>query len=1524
MPKNHSNSESRNIARQKASSAKEETVVQPPIPWDWLDHLRELIILADAKSLRIIKANKICQQILGYTPAELSKLTLESLIDCKSPAVQESFLKAVHEENSIPKTISLDLYDNEGDAMRARVTLSNLSAESEGGILMTALLIPDNLEDPDRLHSLYRKLIECGDGVPYHRIYNCDDFLYISPKCQELLGVSPHELTLSGLRDMIIEQNIAIPIQQVPEDEESQERRRVYKSEIRVLTPQGEDKWIQDQSVLYFDRDGQRIQGTLGILQDITRQKKLESESQRVRIQLQAIASSAHILLQGHNWEHSLHTILGRIGRVLKAHRVFLFENDTSPEEGLICRVRDEWKEEGFVAYRQDSEPPVLSYSKPLMKDCYENLSHGNHYSVSMEELDSVRQKELLQYNTQSMIFIPVSVENRWWGFLELHDREHPRQWGEDELDFLNLMASLIGEALTRHISEEKFRWAHRIYTQAIETARGVPYQFDYETEQYIFVGTNAEEVLGIPSNQLTYGNLNKFIQETIYFSGNPKGTYKEAFKNKRARQYNVDLKIITPSGEERWINDCAVPSIDPLTGRVLGTLGIFHDVTERYENLKKLKEAEEQMSSLINASPDIICLKDGEGRWLLANQTELKLFHLEKVDYIGKKDTELAKYANQFTEAFLNCENTDEKAWNNRTITHSQEIITSHDGTSKILEIIKVPLFDASGNRKKLVVLGHDVTELVKSRDESIHQKNLIQKITDTSPLIIYIYDRINRKNMYLNQSFTDILGYQQEEIKELSPGEIQDMFFDSDSQPGWIDNPEKYLTLLASGQYHEREHCLKTRSGDKRWFILREIMFEKAPDGTPAQILGFGLDITERKKVQDDFQILHQQYQDIISQSQGLVYRYDDKTQTYEFLGKESESFLGITGNKIHRNKFLSLIKSTTILQNNAPQSATDYFDQFKEGKFSIYRVDNQLIKPDGTERWLSDCSIALKDPQTGEFLGALGILQDVTERKLHQKVLETLLKLSEKLLMAQTSKEVGEVLAHFSWDIFHYDAFSFDIFDENENVFKVIYSEDTPRGSIHPIEIGTGDVYAKSRMGLEAMRGKQTLIHRKSLDESKSSYAFGFVDRVSLSLMYIPIIRMEHPIGVATIQSYFSNRFDQNDVNLFQSMVNQTASALLRTMAEQDRRDSERHYRLLADNSMDIITQISSSRKFLYISPSCLTVLGYDPAVAIGSYIYDIVHPDDVSLFEEAILKAKSTHQSITLQYRTKHKQGHYLWLESVIHIPKEINPDNPVEIQCSSRDITQRKNLETQFIHSQKMELVGHFAGGIAHDFNNLLTSVLGNTELLLTMVEDKDPFFAEALKDILDSAQRGATLTRQLLLFARQTAPEYQLYSPKRMLDDSLILLKQSLGKEIEVVIEMSEEDHQVMVDPVQIQQLILNLASNARDSMPAGGKLLIKSKFIVIKPEECINRTQVRPGKFFFLSIKDTGMGMSDEVKEHIFEPFFTTKDIGQGTGLGLSVVDGIVKSHNGWIEVVSTRDSGTEFMIYFPLPEEE
>jgi len=127
-----------------------------------------------------------------------------------------------------------------------------------------------------------------------------------------------------------------------------------------------------------------------------------------------------------------------------------------------------------------------------------------------------------------------------------------------------------------------------------------------------------------------------------------------------------------------------------------------------------------------------------------------------------------------------------------------------------------------------------------------------------------------------------------------------------------------------------------------------------------------------------------------------------------------------------------------------------------------------------------------------------------------------------------------------------------------------------------------------------------------------------------------------------------------------------------------------------------------------------------------------------------------------------------------------------------------------------------------------------------------------------------------------------------------------------------------------MVDPVQIQQLILNLASNARDSMPAGGQLLIKSKFIVIKPEECINRTQARPGKFFFLSIKDTGMGMSDEVKEHIFEPFFTTKDIGQGTGLGLSVVDGIVKSHNGWIEVVSTRDSGTEFMIYFPLPEEE
>jgi PAS domain S-box-containing protein len=1522
MPKKRTDSGLKKNAKQKKITSEGISLTQPPIPWDWLDHLREIIILADAKSLRIIKTNLICGQILGYSPEEFNELTLESLIDYRSPAVQEKFLEAVHQEESIPKTLSLDLYDKDGDPLRARVTISNMSMEPEGGILLTALLVPDNLEDPERLHSLYRKLIECGDGVPYHRIYNCDDFLYMSPKCQDLLGVSPNELTLSGLREMVIEQNIAIPVSQESGSEETQEKRRLYKSEIRVITPKGEDKWIQDLSVLYFDRDGERIQGTLGILLDITHQKKLEMEAQRVRIQLQAIASTAHILLQGHNWEQSLHNILGRIGRVMKAQRVYLFENFTNQEQGLSCRVRDEWKEEGISSFRNEPDFKSFSYSKPLMKECYEKLSRGNNYTVTLQELPASTQKELKKYNTQSLIYIPISVENLWWGFLELHNCQTARKWREDEIDFLNLMASLIGEALTRVISEEKFQWAHRIYTQAIETARGVPYQFDYDTEQYIFVGSNAEEVLGIPSSQLTYNNLNKYIKETVYFTETHRGTYKDAFKSKKAGQYNVDLKIINDDGEERWINDCAVPNIDPLTHKVIGTLGIFHDVTERYENLKKLREAEEQLSSLVNASPDIICIKDGKGRWLLANQKVLKQYNLQDANYAGKTDAELARCTRSHYDALINCEATDEQAWKNRGISRSQEIVPDSKGSSRIYDLLKVPLFDRDGSRNKLIVLGHDVTELINSRDESIRQKNLIQKITDTSPLLIYIYDRVNHKKVFINQAFTDILGYQQADIDTIKPEDILSRLFSQDSLPFWADNPAEYLAKLSTGNFCESEYCLKTKTGGKRWFLLREIMFEKTPEGIPAQILGFGLDITERKIVQDELKKLHQQYQDIISQSQGLVYKYDSKTQTYEFLGDSSEILPQLESSHLKRDKLLSLFNSQKVLLKEAPPSAAEYFEQFVAGKFAIYKVDNQIINPDSTERWLSDCSIAIKDPQTEKFIGALGIFQDVTERNINQKVLETLLKLSEQLLTSQTQEAVGKVLAQRSWDLFHHDAFSLDLYEEKKDAFRVIYSEDTPQGKDHPVEIGTGSIYAKEKMGKETMLGKQTLIHREENESNGSFSPFGFENRKSKSLLFIPVILKGKTVGVATIQSYSKNRFTQKDASLFQAMVDQTASALFRTMAEEARRDSELHYRLLAENSMDIISQISREKRFLYISPSIKTVLGYEPEKVVGTSIYDYLHPDDVSVIDQAIEKARATGQSITMQYRTLHKKGHFVWMESLVHILKDIDLIHPIEIQCSTREITQRKNLETQFIHSQKMELVGHFAGGIAHDFNNLLTSVIGNTELLLTMANDKDPFIKDSLKDILDSAQRGAELTRQLLMFARQKAPEYQLYSPKRMLDDSLLLLKQTLGKTIDIIVDMAEKDYLLMIDPVQIQQMILNIATNARDAMPDGGKLNIKTDYKCLTAEDCINRPLAREGHFFLLRMKDTGLGMSEEIKSHIFEPFFTTKDTGKGTGLGLSVVDGIIKSHHGWIEVESNINKGTEFIIYIPVAE--
>jgi PAS domain S-box-containing protein len=252
-----------------------------------------------------------------------------------------------------------------------------------------------------------------------------------------------------------------------------------------------------------------------------------------------------------------------------------------------------------------------------------------------------------------------------------------------------------------------------------------------------------------------------------------------------------------------------------------------------------------------------------------------------------------------------------------------------------------------------------------------------------------------------------------------------------------------------------------------------------------------------------------------------------------------------------------------------------------------------------------------------------------------------------------------------------------------------------------------------------------------------------------------------------------------------------------------------------------------------------------------------------------------------------------------------------------------DITEKKKLEDQLRHAQKMEAVGQLAGGIAHDFNNIITAILGYGSLIKIKMADADPM-KHNLQQMLDSAERAANLTRGLLAFSRKQVISPRLVNLNTIVANVEKLLRRVIGEDVELMVRLTENDLTVMADSGQLEQVLMNIAANARDAMTEGGNLEISTRLFDLDYEFIKSHGYGQRSKYALISISDTGHGMDEGTQKKIFEPFFTTKEVGKGTGLGLSIAYGIVKQHNGYITCVSEIGRGTTFRIYLPLAKGE
>lgn len=597
---------------------------------------------------------------------------------------------------------------------------------------------------------------------------------------------------------------------------------------------------------------------------------------------------------------------------------------------------------------------------------------------------------------------------------------------------------------------------------------------------------------------------------------------------------------------------------------------------------------------------------------------------------------------------------------------------------------------------------------------------------------------------------------------------------------------------------------------------------------------------------------------------------------------------------------------------------------------GSLSTKTVDEQLLRlrheVDSLSESLATAQERLADEQKQRALENFERKRAESALAMAKRHLQVLIESNHCLIHATDEKQLLATLCSIAVDVGGYRMAwaGFTEQDANKSI-RPVASAGCEDGYLNEVKISWAEnAYGCGPIGGAIRSGRPCSIQNVLQDPRFSPWRDSACKRGYAAVCGLPLIVGDQVAGVLGIYSSSPDAFDEEEVKLLNRMAQDIGFGILtlrtridRSRAGQALLDNEERFHLLVQNSNDVIMVLDDKGVRTSMNGPIERFFGYNPKELIGASIFDNIHSNDVQtaikIFKETVALPGDGRR---FECRCRHKNGSWIPVEAVstnlLHDPIVRG------IVINIRDMSERNKLQEQLQQTSKMEAIGRLAGGVAHDFNNLLTAINGNIELALMDIPASDPL-VEYLNDAAKAGQSATVLTRQLLTFSRKQVIEAKVLNLNELLGNVKKMLVRLVGEDVVFQSKLEKKLAMVKIDPGQFEQVLVNLAVNARDAMPKGGKLILETSNADLDESYCCQHPQLAPGRYILLCVSDTGHGMSEEVQKHLFEPFFTTKSKGRGTGLGLATVFGIVKQAKGVVEVYSELDHGTTFKIFLP-----